>query len=431
MTRNIVIINLGWNGSACDGCRQCEQPSTHTVHDGEIMRKWFLLLVMISFTLACSFGGLLSPARNTITATPAAPNLTPLSPVSPSSTPRSVLAATATLAATGAVPVETVTPAEAVTPNLTPGVSDTPSGIPTPVCSLFRNPVAFSPDNKRILLQGNEGAQVLNLMTGTEQVLIPTTRSVVAAALSPNGAIVALALEDYSIHLYRASNGNQTAVLSGHTGLISSLDFNQRSDQLVSGAYDGTVRIWNADQGKQTGMIKPTGGNVTAVSFSPDGSKLAVVTLAGPSSLWDLATLQKMKDFGTSGTFDGAKDAFSPDGKLLGIGASGGGVTIWNVDTGKQVWQGEAAALAFSPDGRYLADSELIDGSYQVALRPPDGSQVITTFGKQSSAISRLVFSPDSNYLAASDDLYMTIWSVRYGEILYQQTSGCLPLRVN
>ena len=403
------------------------------------MRKWFLLLVMISFTLACSFGGLLSPARNTITATP---SLTPLKPVPPTArastaTPRVLLTATpalaetATLAATGAAPVESVTPGEAVTPNLTPGVSDTPSGIPTPVCSLFRNPVAFTPDNKRVLLQGSEGAQIFDLMTLSEQVLIPTTRSVVTAALSPDGAIVALALEDYSIQLYQASNGNQTAALTGHTGLISSLDFNQTSDQLVSGSHDGTVRIWNVAQAKQTGSINPASGEVTAVGISPDGSKLAVVTLKGPASLWDLTTLQKIKDFGTSGSFDGAKATFSPDGKLLGIGAGGGGVTLWNVASGQQVWSGGDSTLAFSPDGRYLADSELIDGSYQVALRSPDGSQVITTFGKQSSAISRLVFSPDSNYLATSDDLYMTIWSVRYGEILYLQTSGCLPLRVN
>ena len=64
--------------------------------------------------------------------------------------------------------------------------------------------------------------------------------------------------------------GHEFRGADGWIGTIRSLDFNPKSNLLVSVGYDGTIRLWNAPFGSQIRQL-----NVCcSVEFTPDGRYL-------------------------------------------------------------------------------------------------------------------------------------------------------------
>jgi WD40 repeat protein len=97
---------------------------------------------------------------------------------------------------------------------------------------------------------------------------------------------------------------------------------------------------------------------VAVVAFSPDGKTAATGSEDHRVLLWDLASgavkfkLQHQHRVKTL--------RFSPDGRLVAIASKDRTARLWDATTGKQVgapWThpGEAARLAFTPDGRQFA----------------------------------------------------------------------------
>ena len=71
-------------------------------------------------------------------------------------------------------------------------------------------------------------------------------------------------------------------------------------------------------------------------------------------------------------------------------------------------------AVAFSPDGKYLAYSDVDDGN-KVFLTSPDGERGIRTIEGMQSPVWALFFSPYGSLLAAGDGIEIHIWRVDDG----------------
>jgi WD40 repeat protein len=69
-----------------------------------------------------------------------------------------------------------------------------------------------------------------------------------AVAFRPDGATLAVGLEHGIIELRTVATGVLVRRLSGHTGTVLSLAWSIDGQQLVSGAYDGTVRLWSLSE---------------------------------------------------------------------------------------------------------------------------------------------------------------------------------------
>ncbi len=112
------------------------------------------------------------------------------------------------------------------------------------------------------------------------------------------------------------------------------------------------------------------------IGISPDGSMLATVPFDGPVALWDLDTLEKIKDLGGYGGYDTSDAEFSPDGQYLAADLATG-LFLWRISDASLVWNEvkNSMAVAFSPDGQYLAYSDVDDGN-KVILASPDTAQV-------------------------------------------------------
>jgi WD40 repeat protein len=212
-----------------------------------------------------------------------------------------------------------------------------------------------------------------SLIDGTERVTLSVRLNDnglrVALALSPDGALLASASEEWPewrVMLHDTATGQVLRTLAlrdkpHHMG-CGCLRFSPDGRTLALGwSDDPMVRLWDVASGKE---LAPLCGDAAdsaldVIAYSPDGKTLAVgfnQAADGELWLWDVAS-------GTArGHFKGpvASVAFSPDSRLLATGGDDGCVRLRRVSSGRQLsvfrWhQSEIDSVAFSPDGRWLA----------------------------------------------------------------------------
>ncbi len=143
-------------------------------------------------------------------------------------------------------------------------------------------------------------------------------------------------------------------------GMMRIADFNRivavSSDgQLIAvGLGDGGIDLWNAGSWTQSGPSLPSQGEaLIEIAFSRDGTLLAAIS-DHSVLLWDLRTRTALEPLTTTAaTHTGL--AFGP-GNLLAVG-SNQRVGLWDTSTRTRVTfiAEQANAVAFSPDGTYVA----------------------------------------------------------------------------
>lgn len=288
----------------------------------------------------------------------------------------------------------------------------------------YFDPVAFLPGNDRILFRSDSGIMILNLKTLEEEVVLDPPMQLVKAALSPNGKVLAWTLEDHRIEIIELPSGKVLNTLTGHTGMVTALKFSQAGDKLYTASHDNSVKVWDVE-GSLVSDFYPGGGEVLGIGVSQDESKLAVVTFEGPQKLWNLQTNELIREIGSSGAFDGSDAGFSPNGQIVGVSPGNGQVSLWNVKDGTQLWSGGNYALALSPDGKFMAYSDLdVDGNNVVVLRDLEDQQLVETLTGHTGLIWKLFFSDDGSLLVStSNDI--RLWQVEDGKLLYEFIVTC------
>ena len=284
-------------------------------------------------------------------------------------------------------------------------------------------PFAFMPDNDRLLVRTRSGVQVFNLATLEEDSILKSPQNVYAAAVAPDGQTLAWSLEDGSIQLIRVSDQQPVATLTGHPDFVYDLRFSPAGDRLYSASHDGVVRVWDM-QGNLVSSVE-AGGEVLGLGISPEGSRLATILFDGPLLLWDMASGEQVAEFGSTGGYDTSEAVFSPNGEYLAADLATG-IYLWRVSDGELVWDEvkNSMAVAYSPDGRFLAYSN-VDTGNPIILASPDGTRVESTLGQMKAPVWELFFSPDGSRLAATDGVEIRIWRVEDGKLLHVGKPSC------
>ncbi len=243
--------------------------------------------------------------------------------------------------------------------------------------------------------------------------------------ISPNGRLLAVTefgtTGDLSVRLDDAASGRTLRRLPGmgHFPVAFSYD-SRRLATLVhrEKANDGTLRIWDVAHG--TKMCEFTAGNMEnrALAFSPDGRFIFTGANGMPVQQRDTATGRVLKEYPVD-----ERLAVSAGGRRLVTGYHGAVLRLWDVVTGEECWRAEVKggpgvcpeAIAFSPDGTFLAEGYREDGESHIdILDALTGNHLARLEGHgPNRAVWSLAFSADGRRLASgSSDCTVLVWDM-------------------
>jgi WD40 repeat protein len=281
-----------------------------------------------------------------------------------------------------------------------------------------RTGVAVTTASRLASLGGDNALRVYDLATGEAALELRDAAALRAFAASPDGkwfaASVALPDEERAdrhpapakVAVWDAATGRVQTWLEGQSGPVTAFAFAPDSMSLASGGYQHSdVWLWEVPSGKAklliTGAVE--GCAVEALAFHPQGRLLAVGGIDylatggtdGRIALWDVIDRRPVRYLDTGAT----ALAFSPDGTYLAAATLRRTVHVWDTATGRVVacLAGHAEAVtcvAFSPDGRIVTGSD----DRTVRLWDPVGGKQLGAV-ELDTQVKALAFAPDGETL--------------------------------
>ena len=265
-------------------------------------------------------------------------------------------------------------------------------------------------DDYKVWLLNKE--QWFSTKTGTDgQAIITADYLTYNIEFSPDSKWLIVAESEYSPNVILYNLQDQTSSLLAHGAAEKKAAFSPDSRHVAIGGTNKLVTIWDVATAEKVSEIPQT-GEVFSITYHPNGKSL-LVGLDGKITVWDLGTQTVVDTLLETGKVNLL--AFSNSGQQLAASSSQGFTYFWNVrnDTLSKVeahfkQNGQALALDFSPDDRYLAlggkegIAYLVDLSiYQEVARIPHVIEV-----------SGVSFSIDGSYLATVSFKTAQIWDI-------------------
>ena len=274
--------------------------------------------------------------------------------------------------------------------------------------------MAFSPDGRRLLTAGSfSPVKVRDGVSGTTLATIEESAFIYTMAISPDGKLLATAIDRDSEQLIRLRELPEGRVVADLDDSGSSLAFTPDSRTLIS-EHDGTeIRLWDVDSGK---LVSTLAANGHAIAISPDGKLLAC---AGTDSIeiWKLDSEETVDRFEVKVSLD---LEFSPDGDVLAY-CTGAEIRLRDLDADNDTRvlrsddDDRIDSISFAPSGRRIASARL---NGQVELWDTKSGKVVAS--ERCGPCGLVAFSPTGTVLAHVNGIQdysqsVTLWDVRGG----------------
>jgi WD40 repeat protein len=182
-------------------------------------------------------------------------------------------------------------------------------------------------------------------------------------------------------YLRALCNRAEARALRGHVGEVYAVAFDPKGGTLASAGADGTVQLWEPGTGRPPKVLRGHGVAVCWLAFAADGSLLGAAA-DGSVGAWDPAGVER--------------------GSLRSLPAP-------------------PSAVAFSPDGRYVA-SPVRDGGVRVAEVATGNERVVLR--DRFHSISSLRFAPAGTVLVVTEEGgFTSVWSWEEGKLAQPRLS--------
>ena len=271
--------------------------------------------------------------------------------------------------------------------------------------------VAFSPDN-RLLASGSISGEVKvwDISTMREVHNLPISRTGInSVVFSPDGKSLAYAGGEQTVRIWNFET-NQSRELIGHTGEVTTLAWDSKSQLLASGSADKTIRVWNPATGTLAGTSSLS-TTINAITFGLDGTSLFAGTGDNRVVQVDVGTGKEVR------LMNGHRGqvlslAVSRDGTRLASSSSDRSVIIWDTNTGRSVnvltgANGDVNSVNFGPDGQWLLSAS-DDGS--ILLWNVSSATLAATLVSDRDTDGWLVTTPDGLFDGSPESWNKILW---------------------
>ncbi len=305
--------------------------------------------------------------------------------------------------------------------------------------------VAYSPDGKTIVSGSSDGtARIWDAESGGILHILAKENEtghggVYSVAYSMDGRLIASGETFFKggieISMWNAAHGSPRRPFQLNAG-PNYLAFSPDGHSLAGGNSTG-INIWNIEIGERVHMIRGHDCDVDYAMFTPDGKGIAAASWSKPLRVWDLETGELLKRVLKA---RGKSGAFSPDGSLVAAYSSAT-ISVIDVETDSVIHAikdraGNAAALAFSPDGTPFAASS---SGATIRIWDVSTGALLNTLEGHTGYVNSAAYSPNGKTIvSASADKTVRIWDVSTGALLNTlegiqrcQFGGILPRRQN
>jgi len=226
---------------------------------------------------------------------------------------------------------------------------------------------------------------------------------------------IAVGLRSGNIITLDRITGIQTAILSGHTGWVTSLAFSPNGTSLVSGNGDKTIKHWDVQTG---GVVKTFHGHtncVWSVSISADCTKIASRSDDKTIRLWSIQTgeclnvIEQQDEVGHvrfSPTDRQYHVRFPPTDPQYLISVSDHMVWHWNINGHQTKPAHPGSCIDFSLDGTQF----VLCHEGNIVVQNSSSGEVLTKFHVADSEINNCCFSPDGRLIATTAGQTAHVW---------------------
>ncbi|KAM9844961.1 telomerase protein component 1 [Aulostomus maculatus] len=272
----------------------------------------------------------------------------------------------------------------------------------------------------------------INTQTGLEVKSLVSSCDGISSCLSLKDGSLAITSFDGQIEIWNTENGCRTAVIKGHTNVITASAISASKKHMATVSLDLTLKVWTAG-GQEVGALDTT-SPLNCVTFDHEDRLLAAGCWNGRVMVWDWFKTK------TQAVLSGHQQSvrslsFSPSSSMLCSGSISGEVRVWSVPTSTclgcfQAHHGATEALTFLDEGSKLLTAgsdhtlQLWSGGLGrsvAALKSDEGEQEPPQKRTRSetSELAALCAAVNGDYVAVGYQENFKIFSLSSGEMIW------------